>query len=203
MVKKISAIIFMLLLFISTNVYAGDIPESIMLGKQNALFTGKITAINTDTYSIVPSTIMMGSIKQPELQIKKFDKYYGTGNKPKIGDFIVAVLLDENKIDDTWVFKSTSEDYRTLKLVSEPYDMVLRYEKYINEGKYFEAQKRIDENKKVSSASTNVSVDNTKEVQNNKEQFYLTNGKFIPISIGIALGLVSLFITKFKKSHNN
>ena len=124
----------MLILLVSTNVYAGDIPESIMLGNQKALLIGKITTVNKDTYSILPSTVLMGSIQKSEITIQKFDKYYGTDNKPKVGDFIVAVLLDDNKVDDTWVFKSTSDDYKTLKLVSEPYDMVVRYEKYINEG---------------------------------------------------------------------
>ncbi|WP_097026972.1 hypothetical protein [Clostridium peptidivorans] len=202
MAKKIS-IIFMLLLFISTNVYAGDIPESIMEGKQKALFIGKITATNNNIYSVVPSTVMMGSIQQSEVQIKKIDKYYGTNNKPKVGDFIVAVLLDENKIDDTWIFKSTSDDYKTLKLVSESYDMVVRYEKYINEGKYFEAQKRIDEDNKVSITSTNVSVDSTATVQNNKEQSYLTNKKLIPLLTIVASGIICFFIIRFKKSHIN
>ena len=59
MIKKVSIIIFIFLLFISTNVFAGDIPESIMEGKQKALFIGRITTINTDSYSIIPSTIMM------------------------------------------------------------------------------------------------------------------------------------------------
>ncbi|MGY0371955.1 hypothetical protein [Clostridium sp. JNZ J1-5] len=68
---------------------------------------------------VVPSTVIIGSIEQSEVQIEKFDKYNGANNKPKVGDFIVAVLLGENKIDDTWVFKNTSDDYKTLKLVSE------------------------------------------------------------------------------------
>lgn len=203
MTKKISIIIFMLLLFISTNVYAGDIPESIMEGKQKSLFIGKITAINEDIYSIVPSTVMMGSIQQSEVQIKKFDKYYGTNNKPKVGDFIVAVLLDDNKVDDTWVFKCTSDDYKTLKLVSETYDIVVRYEKYINEGKYFEAQKRIDENNKISITSTKVNVDSIEKVQNNNEQSYLTNKQLILLLTIITSGIICLFVAKFKENHNN
>lgn len=145
--KKISIIVFMLLLFTRVNAYAGDIPESILLGNQNALLIGKITSAKNDTYSIEPSTIMMGKIETKEIQIKRFDKYYGTGDKPKTGDFIVVRLLEDNKIDDLWIFKSTSLDYKSLKLVSEPYDMVIRYQQYINEGKYFEAQKKIDEKK--------------------------------------------------------
>jgi len=193
MAKKIF-IIFMLLFFTSTNVFAGDTPEAIMSGKQRALFTGKITAINSDIYSIIPSTIMMGSIQQSEIQIKKFDKYYGTNNKPKIGDFIVAVLLDDTKIDDSWVFKSTSEDYKTLKLVSEQYDIVVRYQQYINKGKYIEAQKRIDENKEVSINPTKV---NLETIQSNKVESYQTNNKFTLPLILLVTGVIFLFIVKF------
>ena len=145
MIKKISILICILLLFISTNAFAGDIPEGIMLGNQEALFIGEITSITEDTIIIIPSTIMMGSIIEPEVKIQIFDNYSGTDKKPEIGDYIVAVLLDENKIDDEWVFKASSEDYKSLDLLSEKYNMVVRYEEYINDGKYFEAQSKIDE----------------------------------------------------------
>lgn len=201
MKKKIFITIVMLLLFLSKNVYAGDIPESIMLGKQKALFIGKITAISKDTYSIIPSTVMMGSMQRSEIQIKKFDKYYGTNSKPRVGDFVVAILLDENKIDDTWVFKSTSDDYKTLKLVSESYDMVVRYEKYINEGKYFEAQKRINEDNKVSDSSASVNLDSREKVKSSKEQSYLTNKQLLSLLAILVSGLICFYIVRFKKSH--
>ncbi|WP_454053099.1 hypothetical protein [Clostridium sp. Marseille-Q7071] len=54
MIKKVTVIILILLLSISTNVFAGDIPESIMLGEQKALFIGKITDIDTNLYNIKP-----------------------------------------------------------------------------------------------------------------------------------------------------
>jgi hypothetical protein len=203
MVRKVLIITFMLLLFVSTNVYAGDTPEVIMTGRQKALFIGKITDINTDTYSIVPSTIMMGYIHQPEIKVQRFEKYYGTNNKPKTGDFIVAVLLDENKIDNQWVFKSTTDDYKTLNLVSIQHDIVVRYEKYINEGKYFEAQKKIDENKKVTIDATNVRVDDTEIAENNKVQSVLTNKQVIQVLTLIVAGIVFLTIFKFNKRHSN
>ena len=196
MVKKISTIIIIFLLFTSTIVFAGDIPESIMEGKQKALFIGKITAINTDTFSIIPSTILMGSILQSEIEIKKFDKYYGADNKPKTGDVIVAVLLEDNKIDDIWVFKCTTEDYKTLKLDtenSEKYDMVGRYQQYINDGKYFEAQKKIDERKKAAINPTDVSVESKETVQNNKTQSYLNNNQFV-VTLLLIVTVIVVFI---------
>ncbi|MCY6959054.1 hypothetical protein [Clostridium brassicae] len=203
-IRKISIFVLMFLLFTSINVFAGDIPESIMSGKQKALFIGKITDISTDTYNIVPSTVMMGNIEKPEIKIKKFDKYYGTSTKPKTGDFVVAVLLEENKIDDTWIFKSTSEDYKTLKLVSEQYAMVARYQKYINEGEYFKAQKKINDNSKVSATPTNTSVQSTQSKGNNlKIQSYITNCKFITILVIFIACIIFFTVNTLKKRRRN
>lgn len=200
--KKISIIIFMMLLFTSVNAYAGDIPESILLGNQKALFTGKIISDKNDTYSVEPSAIMMGKIESKEVQIKKFDKYYGTGDKPKVGDFIVVRLLEDNKIDDLWIFKSTSLDYKTLKLLSERHDMVVRYEKYINEGKYFEAQKKIDE-KNVPASYTTITVQAAEKEMDNKEKSYLNSIEIFSIIILFFAVIVILSRVILKKMSNN
>lgn len=199
MTKKIAIVISLLLLFISTNVFAGDIPEGIMLGHQKALLIGEITAINEDTISIMPSTVMMGSIAQSEVQIQIFDNYYGTDKKPKTGDYIVAVLLEDNKIDDDWVFKATSDDYKSLNLVSEKYNMVVRYEEYINEGKYFEAQKKIDGEETESIDSNTIKEEDTLKATNDLIQSYITNNQFVLGLILIAFIIIFLFVVKIKK----
>jgi hypothetical protein len=153
-----------LLLSFCKSVFAGDIPEGIMEGNQKALFIGEIKAIHSETHIIKPSTIMMGNIEQSEIEIKQFDSYYGTNDKPKTGDFVVAVLLDDQTIDDMWVFKSTSDDYKMLKLISEQYPMVVRYEKYINEGKYFEAQEKLERDNKTYINSTSVNETESVEI---------------------------------------
>jgi hypothetical protein len=194
MFKKINIFIFIFILFTGINVFAGDIPETVMWGNQKALFIGKIIAVNADTYSIVPSTVMMGNILDDELQIKKFDNYFGTDIKPKAGDFIVAILLDENVIEDTWVFKATTEDYRTLKLVSQWYDTVARYEKYINEGEYFEAQKRIDENAAVTTDADKTHIEPIESSDyKHKESFYPVNVILIAIMLSLfGCGILSI-----------
>ncbi len=183
MLKKVCNFVLLFLVLLpltSLNAFAGDIPESFMAGEQKALFIGKITAIDTDTITITPSSVMMGSIEQSEVQIKKFDKYHGTSDKPQTGDFIVAVLLDDDKIDDTWVFKSTSDDYKSLKLVGEQDELVIRYEEYINDGEYYEAQKRLDEKAKKPSALTNASVQNPQSKEDNhKAQSYTADYIFL------------------------
>ncbi|MDA8234811.1 MAG: hypothetical protein M0Z31_08460 [Clostridia bacterium] len=145
----INIFLVLILIFNGTTAFAGDVPESLMFGNQQALFIGKLTKIDSNSFTILPSTVMMGSIPQKEIVIEKFDRYYGTTDKPKVGDFLVAVLIDDNKVDETWIFKTTSADYKKLKLKSEKYSMVQRYQEYINEGKYFEAQKKLNEKSKL------------------------------------------------------
>lgn len=87
----------------------------------------------------------MGEMADEEIIIDKFDAYYGTSDKPADEDIIVAILVNDHQIDDSWIFKCTSEDSKKLKLVSERHDMVKRYEKYINDREYFKAQQKLNE----------------------------------------------------------
>jgi hypothetical protein len=135
----------------NSTVFAGDIPEGIMLGEQKALFIGEIISIKEQKSNIKPVTIMMGSVSQEEITVDSFEEYYGTNEVPEVGDFIVAVLILDNEIDESWIFKTTSSDYKTLELVNESYNsynMVGRYQEYINTGAYLEAQEGLDEKKK-------------------------------------------------------
>lgn len=197
-------VFIVLMLVTSINAFAGDIPEGIMLGEQKALFIGEIAAIDTDTISITPTTVMMGNIKQSVVKIKKFEEYHGTSDKPQIGDFIVAVLLDDDKIDETWVFKSTSDDYKSLKLIGQPDELVIRYEKYINEGEYFEAQKRVDDKAKESFAPANAIVPIQ---QSQKDSLTAQSHREIYIIVAV-LGLLIAFVifvavTIIKKRHSS
>ena len=76
--------------------------------------------------------------------------------------------------------------------------MVVRYEKYINEGKYFEAQKSINEDVKTSSISTNINLDSTEKV-NNERQSYLINKPLILLSTVVTFGLIYFYIVIFEK----
>jgi hypothetical protein len=143
MVKKLVSVLAALLLLSSSVAYAGDIPESIMAGNHLAMFIGRISDIGDDTMRIETLTVMMGKAGS-ELEVKRFNSYSIYPHYPKKGDTIVALLLDETTIDEEWVFECSSPDWKTLTIVCDEVDMVLRYQRYINEGAYFEAQKRLD-----------------------------------------------------------
>ncbi|QNO13726.1 hypothetical protein HYG86_02610 [Alkalicella caledoniensis] len=189
MIKKIALTLFIIIVFFSNNTLAGDIPEAIMSGENQALFIGTITSINTDKFQITPSTVIMGSIESPTVNIEKFDNYYGNNLSPAIGDIIVAVLIDENKIDSLWVFKATSADYETLELISEPYSMVVRYQEYINSGEYFRAQEKID----TETTTEVIAQTNTDDEQDNSNNRIYLYTLMAVLSVFV---LVRLFLNK-------
>ncbi|WP_291563962.1 MULTISPECIES: hypothetical protein [unclassified Clostridium] len=84
--------------------------------------------------------------------------------------------------------------------------MVLRYQQYINEGKYFEAQKKIDEDKKQSAAATNASIQDRDTNQNNYKdksvKTFLINNIFMLLSALITIIVFIIFII-YKKQHDN
>lgn len=199
--KKIILISSLLVILLYSYVMAGDIPESIMMGNQKALFIGEIISLGEDSSEIKPLTIMMGSIESEILTVTTVNKsgiikYYGTNEKPKVGDLVVIVLITDNIIDEHWIFKATTDNYETLKLVSDRNNMVKRYEEYINTGAYFEAQEKLDLQNSTSSEEDNDETDLTAEEpkdvlvtnQNNKAK---GDVKLVSIGIGI-IGVILL-----------
>lgn len=185
--KKIILFTFLAIIFLFTNsTFAGDIPESIMTGDQKALFIGVLSEIKDNTCVLIPKTIMMGDIVADPITVDCFDKYYGTSKKPQEEDIVVAVLNQDNTLS-SWIFKTTSEDYRILKLESERYNMVERYEKYINEGKYFKAS---EEKVKTEGLSEVKPVD--LEVQESSKSINI----YLGIIIIILLGIIFYFFKK-------
>ncbi|EES90589.1 hypothetical protein FDJ70_06170 [Clostridium botulinum] len=196
MFKRFSILLFLLLISITTTAFAGNIPESIMINPQKGLFIGKIINTSDKEFIIEPITVMMGKIKDKQIKIKKFDKYYGTNTTPKKNDYIIARLTDVNKIDEFWIFKATSSDYKTLKLICSPtYDMILRYEKYINNGDYFKAQKNLDKKltPKLSPNKYNKNSDKTKETIALQTKNKISRKQYILLSI-LILSMTSMCI---------
>ena len=179
----------------SLKAFAGDIPESIMLGEQQALFIGEIVAENEDTYTLSPLDILMGEVEK-DINVEKFN-YYGTTDSPKIGDYLVVVLIEDNKINDTWVFKATTSDYRTLRLVSEKHNMVKRYEQYINEGSYQKAQRDLDNKDTFIEKGLTESEDNIVQVSNTP---IFNSSNFAILGFSVILLAVLIYVYVLRKT---
>ncbi|WP_105619568.1 hypothetical protein [Vallitalea okinawensis] len=163
-------LIIMTIMFGLSVVHAGDIPEALMNGEQKALFIGELVDLNQETCTLQPITIMMGEITEEVLTIDPIEVYYGTSDVPTVGDHLVVVLLKDKEIDRNWLFKATSSDYQSLELISEKYDMVKRYEEYINDGEYFAAQARLDKNSNENMAMETPTEDVYQVTSNKVEQ---------------------------------
>ena len=90
--------------------------------------------------------------------------------------------------------------------------MVVRYEEYINGGKYFEAQKKIDEEKTESIDSKDVEEEeiepidskivgeeNALKLKYSKTQSDIINNKLVLGAISIIFIIIALFVLKNKK----
>lgn len=83
-------------------------------------------------------------------------------------------------------FKATSDDYKTLKLKSKKYNMVKRYQEYINDGEYFEAQKRIGQKAKE---QIDIPVqDNKTQTSNNSPR---SSNSFSPVLVMLFFVIVA------------
>ncbi|MGV8154667.1 MAG: hypothetical protein ACLKAO_10190 [Alkaliphilus sp.] len=200
MVKKVVTVVVMFLILCTLTVLAGNIPESLMLGEQKALFIGELVSTNEQGSIVKPLTIMMGNIPTEEISVESIDKYYDTEEVPTAGDFIVVVVLSDNDIDNFWLFKATSSDHKTLELVSDNFNMVERYQEYINTGAYFEAQKRFDEKTETSSQTTRIenTDENKQSIEYSTEKDGSNNKTNYSVIFG-ALLLITFMVYKLKK----
>lgn len=128
------ALLFFLLLPLWTAL-AGDIPESLLTGDQQAIVIGQIVSHEGGTYQIRPDTLLMGQVEGEQIDTL-IASYYGSSVTPRQGHWVVLVIRQDGTVDQDWLFQCSSGEEETLELLSEKYSMVERYERYINEGLY-------------------------------------------------------------------
>lgn len=146
--KKIISLfgIIIMLISLSTTALAGSIPEDLLHSDDAQIFFAEVVYYHPDKEN---PDIELSPVKVVKGDVKTGVKltYY---NPNTIGDFKVVegnvylfTYFDENNPTD--IFDVTSYDTSTLKLKNVEGDMWERFEQYLNEGKYLEAeQERLD-----------------------------------------------------------
>ena len=146
--KKIISFICMtmILLSMSMTALAGSIPEEMLHDDNAQLFFAEVVYYHPDKENpdiqISPVKVIKGDVKTG---VKL--TYY---NPNPIGDFKVKegnvyLFTYFNEDNPTDIFDVTSYDTSTLKLKNVEGDMWKRFEQYLNEGRYLEAeQERLD-----------------------------------------------------------
>ena len=148
--KKIISLLCLtaIMLSMSITALAGSIPEDLLHSDDAQIFFAEVVAFQLDdgneNYGVefVPIKKIKGDVK---LEVKQTAFNFNT-----IGDFEVKrgnvylfTYFDENNPTD--IFEVTSYDTSTLKLKNVEGDMWKRFEQYLNEGRYLDAeQARLD-----------------------------------------------------------
>ena len=145
MKKIISFIgIITIILSMTLTVFAGSIPEDLLHEDYAQIFFAKVI----DTYKtkegipcieVIPVKTVKGDVSIGEEKAIVYNNPNTVGDfKVKEGNVYLFTYFDENNPTD--IFEVTSYDTSTLKLKNVEGDMWMRFQKYLNNGDYEEAE---------------------------------------------------------------
>ncbi len=147
--KKILMVFFVLLIMLAniTVAFAGDIPETLISSDETQIFYGKLVKVdlfgNEGDTTVIPVKKIKGTVSLGKEKIYKGCSFEG-GYSPNQGNVYIFVCVDENS--PLYIFEPNSYDTKNVKLTGiSGEDMWKRFEKYLNEGKYEEAEKERQE----------------------------------------------------------
>jgi hypothetical protein len=137
MKKIVAALITVLIVSLSTVCicYAGDIPEGFLSDDSSQLYFGKVTAVSSDTVTIIPLKNIKGdAVLNTPVTYKK--GYMMGGGNHQIGK---TYLFGYTAGNDLYCWVTDSTDPKTLKIKNAS-AMDLRLQKYLNNGDIAKAE---------------------------------------------------------------
>lgn len=169
MKKKILHLFLILTIIFSigSNLYAEnrDMANKIFNGDFKSFFIGKISEMDNKSFIIKIEKTFMGK-DLDVIQVKKFNEYSFSELAPHKNDIVVAILKNDDTIDETWVFKATSSNYQTLFLANDKdpkNEDVILFQNYINSGTYIEDRTATSDDKKQEKKEVEKEVEKPKK----------------------------------------
>ncbi len=144
--KRIISILSVVLMLVSfgTTAQAGDVPEGLLSNDDALVFFGEVITYdknNSAEIEVSPVKKIKGDVVIGEWVT--FNEPSPVGAKIKEGELYLFAFFDEN--NPIYIFETSSFNPTELELEDAEGDMWERFEQYLNEGKYEEAEKdRID-----------------------------------------------------------
>ena len=140
MKKFIITLTVTVLMLLSVNVFAGDIPES-LLSDQAQIFFGEVVDYHPDkenpSIGVSPVKVIKGDVVEGSYRV--YNSPWPMGNFTVVpGEIYLFTYYDD--VNTTDIFEVTTYDTKTLKLKHVEGDMWKRFEKNLNEGRYGEAR---------------------------------------------------------------
>lgn len=154
-----------------------DMANKIFRGDFKSFFIGTIIEEDNKDFIIKIDSTFMGK-ELDKLQVKKFQKYTFSVLKPAKNDIIVAILKNDGKLDETWIFKATSTNYKSLYLANDEdpdnEDFIL-FQNYINAGDYIEdrevTSKKENKNDEKEKEEKKDIIDENNKIKNKENSF--------------------------------
>lgn len=154
MKKSLLFLILLLIVFLPCFVYAGDTDQWIEAGDQDAFIICKVTDYKDNLYFVHVEKVLMGEMDSIDVKVEK-----SSTDLPKyaVGKFFVMSLDRKDTVYKVkhgaymvkhGTYTANNPDYRALKLeYAASYNINGRIEKFINDGKFIEADKEAKEKK--------------------------------------------------------
>jgi len=146
--KKVISILSLVAIMLSMSItaFAGSIPEDLLHSDDAQIFFAEVVYYHPDKekpdIDLSPVKVIKGDVKTG-VKLTYYNPNTVGNFKVKEGNVYLFTYFDENNPTD--IFEVTSYDTSTLKLKNVEGDMWKRFEQYLNEGRYLEAeQERLD-----------------------------------------------------------
>lgn len=146
--KKVISILSLVAIMLSMSItaFAGSIPEDLLHSDDAQIFFAEVVYYHPDKENpdieLSPVKVVKGDVKTG-VKLTCYNPNTVGDFKVKEGNVYLFTYFDENNPTD--IFEVTSYDTSTLKLKNVEGDMWKRFEKYLNEGRYLDAeQERLD-----------------------------------------------------------
>lgn len=146
MKKIIGFIVMAVMLIMSSVVFAGDVPESLLSEDNAKVFIGSVENFTTkqiegssqfsiETVEVTPTVKLKGEVKIGEKEI--YTRCESVLDLQKGKEYLFG-YIDENNF---YIYEIESMDEKTVRLAdADKYDMTKRLENYINEGAFAMAE---------------------------------------------------------------
>lgn len=140
------SIVMLIILLLTISVYAGSIPEDLLHSDDAQIFFAEVLYYHPNKekpdIELSPVKVIKGDVRTG-VKLTYYNPNTVGDFKVKEGNVYLFTYFDENNPTD--VFEVTSYDTATLKIKNATGDMWKRFEKYLNEGRYLDAEHaRID-----------------------------------------------------------
>ena len=160
--KKITALILMILtILFNITVFAGSVPEDLLSSEESQVFFAKVEAYYPNNeepdIEISPVKVLKGNVNNGTKVIYN-DPFCVGDFELKTGQVYLFAYYDKN--NPTYIFETTINSDGKLELKGTQGDMWERFEQYLNDGQYEEAQikQNEEENAKQNTSSKETSA---------------------------------------------